>query len=272
MEKKVILLTGGSAGIGLSAVEQLLNKDCIVYAGSRNPLPAESLNAISTSGYHPVKLDVNDPVLLEEIVKNVIAEQGKLDAVICNAGFGIAGSVEDSSIEEVKSQFDTNYFGVVNTIHACLPVFRKQGYGKIITTSSVAGIIPIPYQVYYSSVKAAVLMLMNGLATEVKSYNIQCCSVLPGDTKTNFTAARKYVKAADKTSPYFDKMSKAVSKMEKDEQNGRPASFVAKSIVNQVMRDKMCTVVIPGIDYKILSWLGKVLPTKTVQLLVGLIY
>lgn len=269
MEKKVILITGGSAGIGLAVVKQLLERDCIVYSGSRNPLGKES---IPSENYFPLQLDVNQAQQLKSAVNQIIVTEGKLDVVICNAGFGIAGAVEDYSIEEVKSQFETNYFGVVNTIHACLPQFRKQEWGKIITISSVAGIVPIPYQLHYSAVKAAVLMLMKGIAIEVQDFGIQCCSILPGDTKTNFTSARVFAKNADNRSVYFTKMKRAVGKMENDEVNGRPASFVANSIVQQVFAKKMKTEVIPGIDYSILTLLGKILPVRLVQFIVKKLY
>lgn len=269
MSKKVILITGGSAGIGLAASEILLKKDCIVYSGSRS---SKTNECSENSNYHSLRMDVNDETSIQAAVNQILSEQGKIDVLICNAGFGIAGAVEDCSPDEVKSQFDTNYFGVVKTIQACLPQFRKQEYGKIITVSSVAGLIPIPYQLHYSSVKAAVLMMMKGLSMEVKDFGIQCCSILPGDTKTNFTSARVFGKKADASSIYYNKMKMAVSRMEKDEQNGRPASFVANSIVKQVFKSKMNTQVIPGIEYKILSFLGTSLPIRLVQYIVGKMY
>ena len=145
--KQIILLTGGSAGIGKSTAEILAQKGCIVYAGSRKPQMKET--SVGPGKIIPVQMDVNQETDVQKVVNQIIEENGKLDTVICNAGFGIAGSIEDSSVEEAKSQFETNYFGVIKTIQACLPVFRNQNAGKIITVSSVAGIIPIPYQGHY---------------------------------------------------------------------------------------------------------------------------
>lgn len=268
--KQIILLTGGSAGIGKATAEILAQKGCIVYAGSRNPQSAESV--YGSGKIIPVHMDVNNEASIQAVLNQILTENGKLDIVICNAGFGIAGSIEDSGVEEAKSQFETNYFGVIKTIQTCLPHFRAQKAGKIITVSSVAGIIPIPYQGHYSAVKAATLMMMKALAMEVKPWNIQCCSVLPGDTKTNFTAARVYVQNANENSVYFQKMKVAVGKMEKDEQNGMPAKVVAAQIAAQALRKQMKTIVIPGIQYKIFSCLGNILPAKWIIGIVGKMY
>ncbi len=269
MERKVVFITGGSAGIGLATVEILLKKGCIVYAGSRNPLKEASFDSANLKA---IEVDVNNVEQVRKAVETIVSTEGKLDTVICNAGFGIAGAVEDYTIEEVRSQFNTNYFGVVNTIQSCLPQFRKQKSGRIITVSSVAGVIPIPYQVHYSAVKASVLMLMKGLAMEVEDYGIQCCSILPGDTKTNFTKARIFAQKASQESVYYSNMKRAVGKMEKDEENGKPASFVAKSIVKQVFANKMKTEVVPGIDYTILTKLGKFLPIRLIQFILKKMY
>ena len=272
METKVVLLTGASAGIGLAAANLLMDAGATVYAASRRG----GDNKKSSSGEGEIiniALDVNDEISLKSAVENIIKQKGKLDAVICNAGNGIAGAIEDISSEEVKYQFETNFFGAVKTIQACLPVFRSQGYGKVIAVSSVAGVIPIPFQTLYSASKSALLTFMKALSLEVKPFGIQCCTVLPGDTKTDFTAARKFAEKAQNTnSPYYKKMTASIARMEKDEQNGRPAEFVAQKMVNQVYKNKMCFTVIPGIEYKIFNWLFKVLPTRLSVWIVGLLF
>jgi NAD(P)-dependent dehydrogenase (short-subunit alcohol dehydrogenase family) len=235
MEKKIVLLTGSSAGIGKAAAELLVNAGVIVYGASRSGGEVYE-NKNSGGKYIPVKMDVTIETEINSTVEKIIADYGKIDAVIANAGNGIAGSVEDTSIEEVRFQFETNYFGVIKTINACLPVFRAQGYGKIITVSSLAGIIPIPFQTFYSSVKAAIIMYMHGLSMEVKPFGIQCSIILPGDTKTDFTKNRIYTKAAqNENSVYYKTMKNSVARMERDEQNGMSAYAVAKSIVKQVL-------------------------------------
>jgi len=272
METKVVLITGASTGIGLSAAEQLMNKGVKVYAASRRGgVSQKAENGIGEIIH--VKMDVNNEEEIATVVSQIIKENKHLDAVVSNAGNGIAGSIEDTSSEEVKYQFETNFFGAVKVIQACIPVFRKQGYGKIIATSSVAAVVPIPFQAFYSAGKSALLVFMQALAVELKPFGIQCCSILPGDTKTGFTAARKYTVASQSTdSAYNAKMKTSVGKMEKDEQNGVEASKVARKIVSQIFKKKMKVSVVPGIDYKLICFLFSRLPTSLRLWIVGLLY
>lgn len=272
MEKKIVLITGASTGIGLAAANQLMNKGCKVYSVSRRGSEAQKAQS-GTGEIIPVKMDVNNETEIAAVVNRIIKENGKLDAVISNAGNGIAGSVEDTSSEEVKYQFETNFFGAVKVIQACIPVFRQQGYGKIIATSSVAGVIPIPFQAFYSAGKSALLVFMQALAMEVKPFGIQCCIILPGDTKTEFTTARKYTEKSQSTdSAYFQKMKKSVGKMEKDEQNGMSPDAIASAMVRQINRKNMNVIVVPGIDYKFFCWLFNRLPAKIRLWVIGLLY
>lgn len=273
MEKKVILITGASAGIGLATAQLLMDKGMKVYAASRRGGENVKSTYNADGEIIHVKMDVNNEETIQSTIQQIIATDKKLDAVICNAGNGIAGSVEDSSSDEVKYQFETNFFGAVKTIQSCLPVFRSQGYGKIIATSSVAAIVPIPFQAFYSSGKAALLVFMQALAMELKPFGIDCCTILPGDTKTEFTNARKYTLASQSAnSAYSVTMKKSISKMEKDEENGVPALNIANVIAKQIMQKKMSVTVVPGIDYKIIALLFRVLPRKISLWIVGLIY
>lgn len=272
METKVVLITGASAGIGLAAALQLMNNGVCVYAASRRG--GTNQKAVSGKGelIH-VKMDVNKEEEIASVVAKILKENNRLDAVICNAGNGIAGSVEDSSSEEIKFQFETNFFGAVKTINACIPVFRKQGYGKIMTTSSVAAVIPIPFQAFYSASKSALLVFMQALSLELKPFGIQCCTVLPGDTKTEFTAARKYTEKSQLSgSVYSTIMKRSVTRMEKDEQNGMSPDIVAGQMVKQIMSKKMKTELIPGIQYQIFYVLFKVLPTNLSLWIIGKLY
>lgn len=272
METKVVLITGASTGIGLSAAEQLMNRGVKVYAASRRGGVDKKAQNSPGEVIH-VKMDVNDESQIASVVAQILKENNRLDVLISNAGNGIAGSVEDTSTEEVQYQFETNFFGAVKTIQACIPVFRSQGYGKIITTSSVAAIVPIPFQAFYSAGKSALLTFTQALAMELKPFGIQCCSVLPGDTKTEFTAARKYTAASQSTdSVYTDRMRRSVGKMEKDEQNGTDANRVAKKIVHQAMSKRMKVSVVPGIYYKFVCFLFNRLPASIRLWIVGVMY
>jgi short-subunit dehydrogenase len=272
MKQQIVLLTGASAGIGEATATLLMKKGVIVYGASRRGAQAQK-DEISKGEIIPVKMDVNIESDIQSVVKLIIETHGKLDVVIANAGNGLAGSVEDTSIDEVRYQFETNFFGVVKTIQACIPVFRAQGYGKIITISSLAGIIPIPFQTFYSSVKAALMLFMNGLSIELKPFGIQCCTILPGDTKTDFTSARKYTQASDNDkSVYFQTMKKSVGRMEQDEQNGMCAFDVAEPIVSQVLNKKMKTFIVTGFVNKFYYQLFNTLPTNWRLWIIGKMY
>ena len=236
-----------------------------VYAASR------SGRAPQHEKIFPVVMDVNDEAAIAQVITRILQEQGRLDAVVCNAGNGMAGAAEDTSIDEIRYQFETCFYGSVKVIDACLPVFRRQQYGRILTVTSVAAFIPIPYQAFYSSAKAALLIYTKALSLEVKPFGIQCCSILPGDTKTGFTGARKYAEAAQE-GPYAEAMRRSVAKMEKDEQNGMSPDVIGRAILRQLRKKRMRLHVTPRLDYKAIELLTRILPERLVMWIVGLLY
>lgn len=268
MEVKVALVTGGSSGIGAATAKILAEAGIKVYAGSRRG---------TVVGEHPlivpVKLDVNDEQLTRETVQAIVKAEGRLDAVVCNAGAGIYGPVEDTTDAEAREQFETTYFGSLKTIRCCLPVFRKQGFGRIITITSVMAVLQLPYQGFYSSAKAALLSLSQSLSMELKGTGIQCCSILPGDVATGFTSARKKTAAAQEPdSPYKEGMEKNLAKIEKDELGGMQPEVIGKAVLRQLKRRRMAVRVIPRIDYKAVGLLVRILPARWVLAIVRLIY
>lgn len=268
---KIALLTGGSSGIGAETARMLSQAGIKVYAGSRRGTVSPECEGDPL--IVPVVLDVNDQASVDSVVASILDKEGRIDAVICNAGNGIAGAVEQTSVEEAKYQFETCFFGAHRVIRACLPAMRAQHFGRIITISSVAATVPIPYQTFYSSAKAAVLIYTKALSLEVKGFGIQCCSILPGDTKTGFTAARKTtLQSDDASSVYYETFKKSVGRMEHDEQNGMPAGKIASAIVRQLKRSRMAPTVTPRIDYKAINFLVRILPTRLMLWIVGLLY
>ena len=258
----IVLLTGGSAGIGSATAQYLMKQGYTVYAASRRG--SENIDDNTTGGkIIGLCADVTIPESLENAVSRIMEEQGELSAVICNAGNGIAGSVEDTSLEEASYQMETNFFGVLNTIKACLPIFREQNHGKIIAISSVAAVAPIPFQGFYSASKSAIMLLMQSLSMEVKPYNIKCTCILPGDVKTDFTSSRKYTEASTlPSSEYTEAMKAAVQTMEKDEQNGMMPIVIAKAIHKVLRKKNPGYVVVPNITYKTLCLIMKLVPTS----------
>ncbi len=258
----IVLLTGGSAGIGRATAEYLMRQGYTVYAASRRG--GEYVEDPFSGGrIIGICADVTIRESLDTAVSRIIEEQGELSAVICNAGNGIAGAVEDTSPEEVHYQFETNFYGALNTIQACLPVFREQKHGRIIAISSMAAVAPIPFQAFYSASKSAIITLVQALSMELKPYNVKCTCILPGDVKTDFTASRKYTEASElPSSEYTEAMKVAVQTMEKDERNGMKPIVIAKAIHKVLTKENPKPVVVPHITYKLLYLLIKLVPTR----------
>lgn len=136
MEKKVILLTGASSGMGYETAQMLAEQGHIVYGGARR---VEKMEPLKQYGVKPISLDVTDADSCHEAVKTIVDNEGRIDVLINNAGYGSYGAVEDVTIEEAKRQFEVNVFGLARLIQHVLPYMRKQGSGRIINTSSMGG-------------------------------------------------------------------------------------------------------------------------------------
>ena len=268
---KTVLVTGGSSGIGAATARLLCDAGMTVYAASRSGRAPEGYEG--RQGMVPVVMDVNDGEAVKSVVSRILSERGTLDAVVCNAGNGIAGPIEETSVEEVEEQFRTTFYGVVKTLGACLPVFRKQGCGRVVTISSVAAVAPLPYQGYYSAVKAGILNLTKALAIETRGFGIQCCTIMPGDVRTGFTAARKVAaRALDEASPYYSQTVRGVAAMAKDENEGMEPEVIGKAVLRQLRRRRMRPEVTPTFIYGFLVWVIRRFPQRVVLKVLGKMY
>ena len=267
-EVKVVLITGGSSGIGAATARLLAAHGMKVYAASRR-----GTLQTPTPDVIPLSMDVNDAEATRLAVAHILQAEGRLDAVVVNAGIGIYGPIEGTLEEEARNQFETNYFGAIKTIQACLPAFRSQGHGRIITVCSVMSVLQLPFQGFYSSVKAALLSLSQSLSMELKGSGIQCSAILPGDVATGFTGARKFTAASkDPASPYKEQMERNLKKIEHDELGGMSPEVIGRAILKQLQRRHMAVRVIPRLDYKLVGMLVRFLPAKTVLSVLSRLY
>lgn len=216
--KKVVVMTGGSSGIGLLTAAALRDAGYRVYEISRRPSEIPDVQHISG--------DVTSEESVRSAVAAVMEAEGRIDILINNAGFGISGAVEYTDMDDARRQFDVNFFGMARMCAEVLPHMRKAGQGRILNLSSVAAAIPIPFQTFYSASKAAVNAYTLALGNEVRPYGISVCAVMPGDIRTGFTAARKKANAGD--AEYGGRVSRSVEKMEQDEKNGMEPASVAR--------------------------------------------
>jgi NAD(P)-dependent dehydrogenase (short-subunit alcohol dehydrogenase family) len=229
---KVVLVTGASSGLGKAIAEELVRKGRRVYGTSRNPGTA------TENGVLMVPLDVTDDSSVAKCVREVAAAEGRIDVLVNVAGYGLSGSVEDTTIEEARQQLETNFFGVARMTREVLPVMRTQEQGRIITISSMAGFIGLPYQPYYSASKFAVEGLNEALRLELTGSGIDTCTIDPGDFKTGFTAARVHAKGAQ--SPlHSERMAGVVGTYERDETNGADPQLVADLVTKLVDRRRL---------------------------------
>ena len=257
---KKVLVTGASSGIGKETADLFAMNGFVVYAASRHPQKTSNPNII------PLEMDVTDPASVRAAAKKV----DELGIIINCAGFGISGSAEMTPLERAKAQMETNYFGVLNVSSAFLPLLRKNPRSLVLITSSVAGLVPIPYQSHYSSSKYALEAYAQALRIEARQFGVRCALVEPGDTKTGFTKAR--TSDEPKESPYYDQCRSAVEHMARDEQKGKPADSVAKVFLKLAKRRNPPVRVAVGLDYKALAFLAKVLPARLINFIIKLIY
>lgn len=260
---KIIVITGGTSGIGLSTLNCFVKNGYKVYELSRRE------KGENTSAVH-IPTDVTKEEQVRNAINFILEKEGKIHLLINNAGYGISGAIEFTSAEKAKQQFDVNFFGMVNVNLAVLPVMRQQGFGKIINISSVAAPIAIPFQAYYSASKAAIKSYSMALANEVKPFGIQVSTILPGDIKTGFTNAREKIIQGDDI--YNGRISRSVAVMEHDEQNGMSSDTAGKMIYNIAIRKKIKPVYTLGLKYKLVILLTKILSERMINFIVRLIY
>lgn len=273
----VVLITGASSGIGKSIGETLANRGYKVYGTSRN-VKSKMYNEIisptdNCNGFlRMIQLDVCSDESSKEAVSLVLKEEGRIDILINNAGIGIAGSVEDTTVEESYKQFDTNFFGILRMCRNVIPVMRNNKNGLIINISSVAGVIAIPFQSMYSSSKYAVEALTEALRIEVKPFGINVSMVEPGDTKTGFTEKRVYVSAANKDSAYRVKFEKSINAMVESELKGPGPVKIVQAVIKIINMKNPPIRITAGFSYKVIVFLKRILPARLVSYIVSKIY
>ena len=259
LQGKVAVITGASRGIGLSIARELFKAGAIVYDISRHFEANPEIKRTYTA-------DVNDNASVEMILQTIFREEGKIDIFINNAGFGIAGTVENAKRDDIYRLVDTNLSAVVNLSRVAIP-YLKASKGRLVNISSVGGVVPLPYQAVYSATKSGVEIFSRALASEVKQYGIKVVCIMPGDTKTGFTSARIVDKDVEQ-----DSVKKAITKAEKEEQNGMSPEKVAKVVAKTLQKKNPPLRKTVGGVYKFIVFLCRLVPTKMLNWLVAKIY
>ena len=251
---KTLVITGGSSGIGKSTASLFAERGWCVFELSRHGLTNGNIKHIDC--------DVRDAESVQNAVTEILRQTEYIDVVISNAGFGISGSVEFTDIQEAERQMDVNFMGAVRLVQAILPQLRKQHGGRIIFTSSVAAILSVPYQSFYSASKAAINALALALANEVREFGISVSVMMPGDVSTGFTDARSKSSAGE---DIYCGANKAVTTMERDERNGMSPRQMARLFYHIATCRSPKPQYVGGFSYRLLCLLDRLLPKRLVN-------
>jgi len=237
---KVALVTGSSSGIGFETSLMLARAGFNTYASMRNLEKSKNITEIAKKEKLPlqvVQLDVNNDGSVKDAIVKILKADQRIDVLINNAGYGLFGSVEDTSIEEIKAQFETNFFGVVRVTQQVLPLMRRQNSGTIVNVSSVGGRIGLPALSAYHSTKFALEGLSESIAFELEPFGIRVVIIEPGVIRTNIlNSSSSAKKALDTKSPYFSlsqKLNDNFKSMMESELSSPPEE-VAKVILQAV--------------------------------------
>ncbi|KXN99922.1 short-chain dehydrogenase [Aequorivita aquimaris] len=241
---KIVLITGGSSGIGKAIGEYLSERGYQVFGTSRNP------EKITNSSFPLLKMDVNDTISVESVISEIINKTEKIDVVINNAGVGITGPIEETPESEIKKAFDTNFHGPINVIKAVLPQMRKQGFGHILNVTSIAAYMGLPYRGIYSASKAALEITIEALRMETLQFGIKMTNIAPGDFATNIAAGRYHAPEL-KDSPYKKDYGNTLKLMNEHVDNGNDPLEMAK-VVHKIIETEN-----PRVHYKVGSSLQK---------------
>ncbi|HLF17100.1 MAG TPA: SDR family oxidoreductase [Candidatus Thermoplasmatota archaeon] len=231
MAKPVVLVTGCSSGIGREAVLHLRRAGCLVVATARRP---ESIADLAAPGeVETARLDVTSAADREAVVRDLLARHGRIDALVNNAGYGAILAVEDTGLDAMLRMFDANLFGLHELTRLVLPAMRRQGSGRIVNVSSVAGHVAVPLLGAYCSTKFALRALTQALDGEVRRFGVRASLIEPGVIKTAFgtrSMAESEANVDTEASPYAPMYRRWATR--RMLQRGAPPRVIARRIVH----------------------------------------
>jgi NAD(P)-dependent dehydrogenase (short-subunit alcohol dehydrogenase family) len=256
MAGQSVLITGGSSGIGWATAELLARKGYRVFATTRSLVKRREVVEEAARKYAGqvsfVEMDSASDESVESCVAEVIRRCTRIDNLVCNAGIVIIGSIEETPVSLVHTQLEVNLLGYIRTVQAVLPHMRRQGSGRIVLVSSLAGILAIPYMSHYSMSKYAVEALAEGLRQEVRRFGIAVSSLKPGDIRT--AIQRDSLRHLPAHSPYGRWSARAVASMDRSMARALLPVVVARKI------HRILTVCRPRGTYTVAGFLSRLAP------------
>lgn len=222
MSYKVVLITGASSGIGRACAERLVEQGHRVYGTSRT-------SSFKPTDFTSIKMDVTDENSIRTGIDEIIEREGHIDVVVNNAGYGLAGPIEETTLEEAYRQLDVNFMAPLRVCRVVLPHMRKRRFGTIINISSLAGLFGIPFQGIYSASKFALEGLSESLRYEVTPFGIRVVLIEPGDVQTNITSNRQISSSAT-NGEYAEQFRRVLEIIEREEQAGADPKRIARLV------------------------------------------
>jgi len=271
-DQKVAIVTGSSSGIGYETALVLARNGFRTYATMRNLEKARAISDVAKREkllLHTIKLDVADEKSVNDAIKTIKSDAGRIDVLVNNAGYGLTGSLEDLSMSEIKAQYETNVFGLIRVTQAVLPTMREQKSGIIVNISSIGGKMALPLSSPYIGTKFAVEGLSESIAYDLEPFGIKVVIIEPGAIKTNFDTGMVVAqKNQTPSSPYYKSMQKLQSSINSVFKNGTPPAKVAEVILNAITTPNPNLRYTVGDDAALLAQKRKELPDSEFQKLV----
>ena len=238
--KRTVLVTGCSSGIGLATCHVLSRNNFMTYGTVRNLSKAKKIQDLinrENLSLKILRLDVNDNQSIKLAVKKILTDTGRIDVLINNAGYGMFGPIEEITTQEVKKQFETNFFGTIRLIKAIVPIMRKQGNGTIVNISSMVGRFGVPLNSAYVSSKFAVEGLSESISFELEEFGIRVIVIEPGVVKSDFFHNVE-VKGMNLESPYHKLMERRVNFLDKAMKNSLTSSYDVADTILEALNSK----------------------------------
>ena len=237
MKAQVVLVTGASRGIGTAIAQKFVQGGYQVFGTTRQSSPGGTVGRV-------LRLDVQDEESIKECVNAVLAQAGRIDFLINNAGISIYGAIEELSLAQIKDVFETNFFGVVRMTQAVLPTMRRQASGRIINIGSLAGFLPMPYQAAYAASKHALAGWTETLDLEVRRFGIRAILIQPGFIRTDID--RNSTTGALLKDIYGDERNRVIEKVRASVESGDDPVRVADAVLQAATKREPTIKVLVG--------------------------
>ena len=225
--ERVIVVSGASSGIGNASATFLAKKGYKVYGTCRAP---GAYSRKADEFFELLAMDITDSASVAKAAEKVLSVEGRIDSLVCCAGSGLVGAIEDSSLEEARAVMEVNFFGTLRTVKAFLPRMREAEQGRILLVGALEGLAATPYQGLFSASECALEGLADALRMEVASFGIEVCVIALGSFRTAFGQNRLVAAASARGSPYKAKLDAALGVLSGDEAAGAEPLVAARAI------------------------------------------